>query len=294
MVTSVTVPGNKAISHPNGNPQDEYEYLVGNRRLIDRTQKFIEDDDVTELVNWGAGSSQGRMVPAEFTESWRRNGQGTNGIFTVTEPADLKLYKSYLRKPLSMPDKPEVSFSLVDYHRGNPITRYQEGWIMIKAKMPNGKEAWYSVSVPVPNLNMCWMGVVWGIPKYVADEMTITPTKNEVKYEGAVRYSLELTPGKVPSKKALEDYKMFGMDNAVTLVPRKDGSTTMINWFTRNADPRPVGVAEWVPGMVKIYVRPQDPWAGLIKPNTVAPGVYQRIIPEGKAGDFVWDKVKTI
>jgi hypothetical protein len=291
MVTTVTVPNNKA-KMASGNPQDQYEYLVGNRMLIDRTQVFIEDDKQIELVNWGAGSSKGREIPNEFTEQWRANGQGTNGIFTVVEPADLKLYKSYIKKPLSMPDKPEVSFSLVDYHRGNPIARYQEGWIMIKAKRPDGKEAWYSVSVPVPNLNMCWMGVVWGIPKYVADEMTITPTRNEVKYNGEMRYSLELTPGPVKNKKKLEDYGMFGMDNALTFVPRKDGSTVLINWFNRGGDPRPVGVAEWVTGMVKIYVRPQDPWAGLIKPNSVAPGVYQRIIPEGKTGDFVWAKVK--
>lgn len=44
-------------------------------------------------------------------------------------------------------------------------------------------------------------------------------------------------------------------------------------------------------GMVKVYVRPEDPWAGLIPANCVAPGFYQRAVAAG-GGDFVWQKVK--
>ena len=43
--------------------------------------------------------------------------------------------------------------------------------------------------------------------------------------------------------------------------------------------------------MVKVYVRPQDPWAGLIPAGSSTPGVYQRVVPVG-GGDFVWQKVK--
>lgn len=292
MVTTVTVPKEKATPAGLGNPRDADEHLVGGRALVERTQAFVEDASVGELVNWGAGPSRGRGLPSEVVEEWTRNGQGTLGLFTVVEPADLDLYRSYIGAPLSMPDKPEVSVILVDYHRGNPVTRYQEGWIMVKAKTPGGKEGWFSVSVPVPTLLMCYMGIAWGIPKYVADEMTVTPTKAEVKFEGTVRLSMELAPGHVDDEDALKERRMFGMDNALTFHPKKDGSTCLINWFGRGGDGSRAGVVEWQTGMVKVYVRPEDPWAGLIPTDSAAPGVYQRVVPTG-GGDFVWQKVKS-
>jgi hypothetical protein len=112
-----------------------------------------------------------------------------------------------------------------------------------------------------------------------------------VKYEGEIRLSLELTPGPVKNEAELKERRSFGMDNALTFHPKKDGSTCLINWFGRGGDGGRTGVVEWQTGMVKVYVRPQDPWAGLIPVGSVTPGVYQRIIPAG-GGDFVWHKVK--
>jgi len=290
-ITTVTVPKEKAKPAGLGNPKDEQEHLVGGRALVERTQAFVEDPNVDEMINWGAGPGKGRGLPADVAEEWNKNGMGTHGLFTVLEPADLELYRSYISEPLSMPEKPEVSVILVDYHRGNPVTRYQEGWIMVKAKAPTGKEGWLSVSVPVPTLLMCYMGIAWGIPKYVADEMTVTPAKAEVKYEGEVRLSLELTPGAVVDEEDLKKRGMFGMDNAFTFHPKKDGGTCLINWFGRGGDGSRAGVVEWQTGMVKVYVRPQDPWAGLIPAGSSTSGIYQRVIPVG-GGDFVWQKVK--
>lgn len=290
MVTTITVPRGK--QQPNGKPPiDDTEHMVNGRTLVERTQAFVEDPKQINLVNWGAGPGKGASLTSEQAEEWTKKGMGTLGIFTVMEPADMKLYRSYIHEPLAMPAKPEVSAMLVDYHRGNPVTRYQEGWLMAKAKCPDGKEAWLSVSVPVPTLLMCYMGIAWGIPKYVADVMTVLPTKAEVIYEGETRLSLELTPGPVKDVAGLKERRMFGMDNALTFHPKKDGSACLINWFGRGGRGERQGVVEWQTGMVKLYVRPQDPWAGLFPKNAVTPGVYQRVIPVG-GGDFVWHKVK--
>ena len=48
---------------------------------------------------------------------------------------------------------------------------------------------------------------------------------------------------------------------------------------------------DWQAGVVKVYVRPEDPWSGLIAPDSVTPGVYQRTINTGD-GDIVSEKVK--
>ena len=102
-----------------------------------------------------------------------------------------------------MPDTPEVAISMLDINmRGDELSRYQEGRIAVKAKCPDGIESWLMVSVPVPTLLMCWMGIVWGWPKYVADIMTVTTPRAEVIYEGAVRLSMEFTPGPVENEAA--------------------------------------------------------------------------------------------
>ena len=42
--------------------------------------------------------------------------------------------------------------------------------------------------------------------------------------------------------------------------------------------------------MVKVYMRPEDPCAGLISANSVTPGVYQKYLDIG--GDLVFKKLK--
>jgi len=289
MVTNITVPKEKAKPAGGMDIRDEHEYLVRCRAVMDQTQAFIEDPNIDEMINWGRGSGVVPKLPPERIEELAKAGIGTSGIFTVVEPADLDLYRSYMHEPLSMPDKPEVGVIMVDYnHTGNPLTRYQEGFVMPKAKRPDGKEAWLVVSMPVPNLLMCWMGVAWGLPKYVCDEMTVTPTKAEAIYEGEVRLSLELTPDSSVDEAALKERGTFGQGNCLTFHP-VEGGTCLINWFGRGGEPiKPV---EWQAGMVKVYIRPQDRWAGLIPANSVTPGVFQRNIGGG-GGDFVWQKVK--
>jgi hypothetical protein len=289
MVTTVTVSREKANPAGPADIKDEQEYLVSCRKTMDAVQRFVEDRASDKLINMGRGPGVVPALPPERIDEMVRAGIGTSGIFTVVEPADLDLYRSYLQPPLTMPEKPEVSVMLVDFNRGNPVTRYQEGWILIKALCPDGKEGRFVVSMPVPNLLMCWMGVGWGLPKYVADEMTVTPTKAEVFYEGEVRYSLEMTPGPVEDEASLRTRVISGIGPMLTFHPTTYGSCLLrIGVGVGGGGGKIVDVQT---GMVKSYIRPEDPWSGLIPTDLVAPGVYQRLVAGG-GGDSVWEKVK--
>ncbi len=43
--------------------------------------------------------------------------------------------------------------------------------------------------------------------------------------------------------------------------------------------------------MVKVFMRPEDPWSGLVPENSETPGTYQKYVDVG-GGDSVWQKVK--
>lgn len=286
MVTTVTVP--KDVTFPLGNEiKDAQDHFLGCRRVMDVTGAFIADPSKGELINWGAGPGTVPKLSAEKLEAQIKAGLGASGISITTEPADLELYRSFVYPPLSMPEKPEVGVSLWDFNR-NPITRFQEGRVSVKVLCPDGQENWLVISVPVPNLLMCYMGVVWGWPKYVADSITVTPTNAEVIYEGAVRLSLEMTPGGGVDEAALRERGTFEFGKECSFHVDR-GGTSLIRLFRRGGEARPV--PEWEAGMVKVYMRPEDPWAGLIPANAVVPGVFQRFLDPG-GGDYVWQKVK--
>ena len=287
MVTTVTIPEDKAKPLSVDEVKDEQEYLARCRAIMDVTGAFIADPTRDELINWGAGPGAVSKLSPEKLEEQIKAGIGSAGISIMVEPVDLELYRSFIYPPLSMPEKPEVGVSLWDFNRSNPITRFQEGRVTVKAMCPDGKEAWLVISVPVPNLLMCYMGVVWGWPKYVADEMTVTPTRAEVIYEGEVRLSLEFTPGGV-DEAALKDRGIFEFGKECSFHVDKGGAC-LFRITSRGGES--YKVAEWQAGMVKVYMRPEDPWAGLIPANSVVPGVYQRFLATG-GSDYLWQKVK--
>lgn len=290
MVTTVAIPKERLRPAEGADIKDEPARLVRGRTTVDLSRQFIDDPDADELLNFGAGPNTAQPLPPEKVDELVKAGIGTSGIFTVVEPADLELYRSYMYEPLSMPEKPEVAVLLVDYnHTGNPVTRYQEGFVSVKAMCPDGKESWLVVSMPVSNLLTCYIGVAWGLPKYVADEMSLTPTRAEVKYEGELRLSLELTPGPVDeTDDALRGRIAIAMGNALTFHPSR-GGTCLIRWFGRGRGG--ARVAEWQTGTVRVYARPEDPWAGLIPANAATSGFFQRITATG-GGDLVFQKVK--
>jgi len=288
MVTTVTIPKEKAKPLARNEVKDEIEHLARCRATMDVTGAFIADSTRDELINWGAGPGAAPKLSPKEIEAQIKTGAGSAGISAIVEPADLDLYRSFLYPPLSMPDKPEVGVSMWDFNRSNTIARFQEGRVTVKAMCPDGKESWLVISVPVASLLMCYMGVVWGWPKYVADEMTVTPTKAEVKYEGSVRLSLDFTPGGKVDEAALKERGIYEFLKECSFHVDKGGACL----FRITSRPGiSIKVAEWQAGMVKIYLRPQDKWAGLIPANSIVPGVYQRFVATGGT-DYVWQKVK--
>jgi hypothetical protein len=293
MVTTVTIPKDKRPKDMGDAPgrddvKDQLEHLIRCRGTMDLVGAFIADTTQDELINWGAGPGASPKLPPEKLEEQIKAGMGASGISAIIEPTDLDLYRSFVYPPLLMPEKPEVGVSLWDFNRLNPVTRFQEGRITVKVLCPDGEENWLVISVPVPNLLMCYMGVVWGWPKYVADEMTVTPTSAEVIYEGEVRLSLEMTPGGVDDEAALRERGTFEFGKECSFHVDRGGACPIR--ITRR-DYKGPAVPEWEAGMVKVYMRPEDPWSGLIPANCVVPGVYQRHLDAG-GSDYLWQKIK--
>lgn len=288
MATIVTIPRDRLTPPLSGDPKDEIEYLVWLRPRMEGPRAFVEDASAQELVNFGGGSQIGQTLPDETVARHLAAGLGTKGIFTVIEPADMDLYRSYVPSPLAVPEHPEVCLIIADYDRGNSLTRYQEGWVLVKAACPDGSEGWLVVSMPVPTPIVCMMGLAWGFPKYIADEMTVTPTYAEVRYEAQVRFSLELTPRPIENEKELRDQGLLGIENCIIFHPTRNGACPL--HITRRGGREASKVVEWVPGRVKAYLSPKDPWSRLIPANVDSPGFYQRVLPV--AGyDGVWRKI---
>ena len=135
------------------------------------------------------------------------------------------------------------------------------------------------MSMPVESRLMMDMGVAWGFPKYIADKMTLTEDRAVVLRDGKIAMSLEFTPGEwhkgsgaiVPAGGA------YGIDNMMVIHPRQVGAMPLR--FTYG----PISVQERTEGMVKIGVRSEDWWSGLVPEGAMAPGVYQRFVGFGDA-----------
>ena len=284
IATQVAVPPDKAVpprhasAGPTATVTSEVERLVDGRFRVARLQRFVADASRREMVVPSAPMSAEQIA----------SGAGTSGIYTVVEPPDLDLYRSYIPDPLRMPAAPEVALALVDFNSGNPAIRYPEGWVLVKATRPdNGADLWIVASMPVANVLTAYIGLAWGLPKYISDEMTIGRDRAEVIYEGAVRFSLDLTPGSAAAEPALRD-RIGSIHELGMLQPHigKRGIVPIHN-FGRGVQQQTV---EWEAGTVRAWCSPDDPWAGLVPSGSETPGVFQRVAPTAH-GESVWQKI---
>ncbi|MDE2639839.1 MAG: hypothetical protein OXI03_04560, partial [Chloroflexota bacterium] len=174
------------------------------------------------------------------------------------------------------------------FNSGNPAIRYPEGWVLVTATRPdNGADLWIVASMPVAYVLTAYIGLAWGLPKYISDEMTIGRDRAEVIYEGAVRFSLDLTPGSAADEPALRD-RIGSIDELGMLQPHigKRGIVPIHN-FGRGVQLQAV---EWEAGTVRAWCSPDDPWAGLVPAGSETPGVFQRVAPTAH-GEAVWQKI---
>jgi hypothetical protein len=285
ITTQLAVPQDRAVppQYASAGPtaatvESEADRLVDGRCRVARLQQFVADPSRREMT----------VPSAPLTTEQVASGLGSSGIFTIVEPPDLDLCRSYIPDPLQMPAVPQVALALVDFNRGNPVTRYPEGWVMVRATRPDsGQNLWIVASMPVANVLTAYIGLVWGLPKYVADEMTIARDRAEVIYEGNVRFSLELRPGSVSDEPVLRDHT--GAIHELGHFQPHAGKQGIvpIHSFGRGTQ---IETAEWESGTVKAYISPDDPWAGLIPSGSESPGVFQRVADMGQ-GETVWQSI---
>jgi hypothetical protein len=206
-----------------------------------------------------------------------------HGIYTMVEPVDLELYRKLLPPPLEMPDKPVVSLFVVDYTEVHPwpMTPYLEGAVFLRCKY-KGQEGWHCKTMPVTRWVPNQGGRALGFPKYVTKTVSLDPDgdkwKGEVKDKGRLKLLLEFSPGLtrelIPQEAAILEAgpgKALA-DPAFLFVPPDNGSlfqkVEMVNVV------QPVWTAS--PGMVKIDIGPDEPWAGLVAPGTISPGFFAK------------------
>ncbi len=275
--------------------------LARSRIGTDRAEKFVNDPNQTWSINGGRGPGHS-FVPAptpEQLEELIAMGRGTQGIFTIIEPADLDLYRTFLPAPLQMPEHPIVGATLLDMNSGNPINRFQEGRFTLKCLCPDGLESWLVISTPVPFNLQCREGVIWGWPKYVADQISFSRDENsaraEVLYFGEERYSLDFTAGPVKDEAALRALGRVEGGNTVSWYWIQGGAVLCRQgrgpgFSNGRSEPR---IMDWQAGQVKVHIRPSDPWAGLIPEDSVTDGYYQKFVGGG-GGDSVMTKLATV
>lgn len=204
-----------------------------------------------------------------------------HGIYTMVEPADLDLYRELLPAPLEMPDKPVVSLFVVDYTEVHPwpMTPYLEGAVFLRAKY-KGQEGWHCKTMPVNKWVPNKGGRALGFPKYVTKTVSLEPDgdrwKGEVKDKGRLKLLLEFTPGLtcelIPQEAAILEAgpEKALADPVFLFVPPDEGThfqkVEMVNVV------QPLWSAS--PGMVRITIGPDEPWAGLVAPGAVSPGFF--------------------
>ncbi len=268
------------------------------RVRMDAIQAFVEDHSQTYFINGGKGPGNPRNVMSdEQLDELIALGAGTQGVHTVIEPADLDLYRSFIPAPLAMPEQPIVGASLLDMNQfGRKAARFQEGRFTIKVLCPDGLESWMCISTPVPFLHHTREGVIWGWPKYVADQISFTHSGNsvraEVLYQGEERYSLHFTEGPVEDETRLKSFGKVEGGNTVTWHWIQGGAVCVRQGRGPGIDVgnKPARIVDWRAGQVKVHVRQSDPWAGLIPEDSVTDGWYQKWIGGG-GGDSYWVKL---
>lgn len=250
---------------------EEYAYICGMHAVKIRT--LLDDDKITEIINWGAGRIN-RDYSKVIEHLKQEPNSGLFGIFVAIEPDDLDLYRQILPGNFSMPERPVVSFVNLDYNQSNPISRFKEGAVLLKGVAAHGEETWYLHSMPLDSWLMKVMGHDLGFRKDLFD-MTITREKTTVmQKDGDLYMSLKLTKDPWPSDAdgIIPQEACGGMNNMAAIYPKKPDMVLIFDWKGR------VDILDEKKRMVNITVNRNLDWAGLVPEGAVAPGYYQRCL----------------
>lgn len=267
------------------NPKTQEEYAYTSGMHIARTRALLDNDDITEIINWGAGPRAEKYTP-DIEKLKQRPDVGSFGIFVAIEPDDLDLYRQILPECFSMPERPVLSLVNLDYNQPNPIIRYKEGMVMLRGVGADGEETWFVHCMPVETWLMLVMGHDWGFRKDIFD-MTVTREKTTVMQKNGDLYmSLELTPGPWPdgADGIVPQEECGGTNNMAVIHPKNPDVVLRFGWTGRGY------ALDEEKGMVRITVNRELEWAGLVPEGAEAPGLYQRYTVGG--GDSYIKKVR--
>ena len=219
-----------------------------------------------------------------------------HGIFTIAVPADLDLYRSLLRKPLEMPERPIVGLFFIQYFNTKPwpMGPYKEYTLALRCKH-NDEVGWHVKTMPVDKfvpVNGWWLQ---GWPKYVADDISFEPSnggwQGAVTHKGDNKVTMRFTPG---VSRELDPWEQEFLESGAAQL-----NEPLYNWEPAPSGPvllrvmlEQVMVPEWQSelGTTTITIGTSEPWAGLIPPGAQLVSLYQRY----KGGAILVPKLKGI
>jgi hypothetical protein len=213
--------------------------------------------------------------------------QEFEGIFVIEEPVNLDVYRQLLPEQFGLPETPLVGIFTVDYIDTEhwPITPtkyltpYLESAVFLLCDY-NGTEGWYCSYMAVTTEAALIGGHRLGFPKIVADSINFRQTDQgwvgSTMFENKEHIRLDM---KEESRTALTGHTSMQhdfingnrisdlTDTTILLKPPAVGPEVSI--FSCSPPPLVIRRA----GLVTINL--SEPYADLITPGTVAPGLYQ-------------------
>ena len=198
-------------------------------------------------------------------------------IMTLAQPDDLELYRKLLPSQFNMPKHPLVGLVVVDYFKVQPwpFTRYLEGYIVLRTSY-RGEEGWHCIFMPVTKRVAMWGGRKMGFPKYIADRITLAPDgegwRGEVFHDGTSRLLLTFTPGEVKDEPVYLREKWDLGGPVFQLNPPAKGPAVQVVKSTELGKPE----IKTTYGYVTVSIGESEPAAGLVKPGTILPGMFEK------------------
>ena len=247
------------------------------RILLENVARWIADPDRDEIINMDVDRVVSPRLTPEQVEEMDKSGAGSFGHTTVIEPADLDLYESYMYPPLAMPEKPEVMVSYWDMNNKIP---FLEGRVMVKALCPDGVESLAGDQRAGAELLHGAGGQLLGL----AEVRLRRDDGGEGTLRGHLRGQGPPVDGLLARRRRRCHHSAAeGAGARKAATPSRSTSDGGGMCLIRQGRPGGRGrqethFAEWEPGMIRTWMRPEDPWAGLIPEDCVTPGVWATVV----------------
>jgi hypothetical protein len=205
------------------------------------------------------------------------NFRASQSIGAMASPEDRALYRELLPQQFGMPSEPLVWVCIIDNIEVGPwpLTRYQLGFISLYCTY-KGEEGWHPITMPENKWVPVWAGRTMGFPKYVADHVSLTSTgdswRGEVAHKGASRLSLEFSPDRTDPPLWVREERHPEERPTFNLKPPSKGPRVVAvrGVVTEGAKPE----LDLTEGTVVVTIGPDEPGAGLLKPETALYGTY--------------------